>query len=482
MSDSLSRSVPEKEGVSSEGILKFVEAIEQSGQEWHSFMLLRHGKVIAEGWWNPYQPDLKQTIYSTSKTFTSTAIGFAVSEKLLTVDDKVISFFPDLLPDTVSPYLAQLSVKDLLSMTDGQLVQPFEITLGEQWVKQYFSVPIQAQPGTKFFYNSMSTYMLSAIIQKVSGQRMLDFLTPRLFEPLSIKDVDWEICPQGVNTAGWGLRAHTEDMAKLGQLYLQKGKWNGRQLLPETWITEATTAKIDQKPNITSEQREKDDWAQGYCYQIWRCRHNAFRADGAYGQYIIVMPEQDAVLAIQANVGNMQKEINLVWDYLLPTMHSDALSENTQQAAALQQKLATLAILPSKGVQPQETAFSTKTSYTLNDNAQQLKNISIQIVGDTCTLMLNDFRFIFGKETWLAGETTKPCPNLVMTSSCFSEFPPFKVYGSYYWQDEQTLTFILRYIESPHFETIDFRLEDDTVQIEYITPSNKIRITGRIDK
>jgi hypothetical protein len=296
---------------------------------------------------------------------------------------------------------------------------------------------------------------------------VVDFLTPRLFEPLAIKDADWEICPQGINTGGWGLRIHTEDMAKLGQLYLQKGKWNGKQLLPEAWIAEATTAKIDQKPGITPEQREYDDWAQGYCYQIWRCRHNAFRGDGAFGQYIIVMPEQDAVLAVQANLNDMQKEINLVWDYLLPAMHKDALPANKQQATALKQKLKTLAILPEKGIQQQETGFNLKTNYALNDNAQQLKNMSIQMIGDTCSLTFNDLPFNFGEEFWLAGETTKPCPNLIQSSSAYQEFPPFKVFGSYHWHDEQTLTFILRYIESPHFETINCKFDGDKVQITY---------------
>jgi CubicO group peptidase (beta-lactamase class C family) len=476
---SLPRSVPEKEGVSSAGILQFVDAIEQSGEEWHSFVLLRHGKVVAESWWNPYRPDLKHTIYSTSKTFTSTAIGFAVSEKLLTVEDKVISFFPDLLPDTISPYLAQMRVKDLLSMTTGQFPEPLGITSGDQWVKDFLSATVRDEPGTRFLYNSTATYMLSAIIQKVSGQRVSDFLTPRLFEPLDIQDVDWEICPQGINTGGWGLRAHTEDMAKLGQLYLQKGKWNGKQLLPEAWITEATTTKIVQKPDITAEQRANDDWAQGYCYQIWRCRNNAFRADGAFGQYIVVMPDQDAVLAIQANVYDLQKEINLVWNYLLPAMHPDPLPENKQQATALQEKLASLSILPPKGIQPKEPVFGTKTNFTLNDNDKQLKNLSIQIENDICKLTLNDFSFNFGKENWLAGETTKPCPNLITVPSAFREFPPFKVFCSYHWQDEQTLTFILRYIESPHYETIVCKFDGEAIQITYKNSLNRtIQIEG----
>jgi len=452
--DLLKRSSPEKEGVSSQSILKFVEAVEQSGEEWHSFVFLRHGKVIAEGWWNPYQPELKQTVYSTSKTFTSTAIGFAVSENLLSVDDKVVSFFPDLLPDTVSPYLAQMSVKNLLSMTVGQNPEPIEITRGEDWIKHFLAVPVVDEPGTKFLYNSMASYMLSAIIQKVTGKRVLDYLQPRLFEPLGIEGADWEISPEGINTGGWGLRVHTEDMAKLGQLYLQKGKWKGKQILPESWIKEATSAKIMQKPDITDEQRKGDDWAQGYCYQIWRCRNNAFRADGAYGQFIIVMPDQDAVIAIQADAKDMPKEISLVWDYLLPAMKDKPLLKDEAAETALKKKLASLAIAPPSGVFISlEQLFDKRTTYIYQgkDNGQNIL-VSMKLDGNSCYLNWMGNSLLFGKEEWMAFETKKPAPNLIANRESFREFPPFKTYGSYCWTDNDTLSLTLKYIESPHTE------------------------------
>ena len=183
---SLPRSTPEAEGVSSEQILQFIEAVENSKNEVHSFMFLRHGKVIAEGWWNPYRADLNHTMYSTSKSFTSTAAGFAVTEKLLSVDDKVISFFSDELPGSLSPYLADLRVKDLLSMSVGQEPDPTiaVVTRDSNWVKSFFALPIVKKPGTEFLYNTLATYMVSAIVQKVTGQKVIDYLTPRLFDPL----------------------------------------------------------------------------------------------------------------------------------------------------------------------------------------------------------------------------------------------------------------------------------------------------------
>jgi len=193
------------------------------------------------------------------------------------------------------------------------------------WVKAFLSAPVAEKPGTEMMYNSMATYMLSAIIQKVTGEKLIDYLTPRLFRPMGITGITWEECPQGVNTGGWGLSVKTEDMAKLGQFFLQKGKWNDRQLLPESWIEEATTSHIASLPSGTTRANLKmkpddSDWLQGYGYQMWRCRHNAVRADGAFGQYIIILPEKDAVIAITANVSDMQVEINLVWEYLLPAL------------------------------------------------------------------------------------------------------------------------------------------------------------------
>ena len=165
-------------------------------------MLVRHGKVISEGWWKPYSPDLKHTMYSLSKSFTSTAVGFAVQEKLLTVNDKVISFFPEEVPDTISTNLAQMTVKDLLTMSAGMDPDPTFRVAGKEgsWVSIFLRTPVLNEPGSKFLYNSLATFMLSAIVQKVTGEKVIDYLTPRLFEPLAITGADWEVNPQGINT------------------------------------------------------------------------------------------------------------------------------------------------------------------------------------------------------------------------------------------------------------------------------------------
>ncbi len=408
----LPQSTPEAEGVSSAAIITFLDSVAKSNNELHGFVFLRHGKIIASGWWNPYQPDLKHTLYSTSKSFTATAIGFAVSEKLLTVEDKVISFFPNDLPDTVSPYLADLRVKDLLSMSAGMDPDPTSsvIRKDSNWVKGFLSTPIVNKPGTKFLYNTLATYMLSAIVQKVTGEKIIDYLTPRLFTPLGIEGMDWEQDLRGINTGGWGLRLRTEDMAKFGQLFLQKGMWNGKQIIPAEWIKEATTSKIDQAPDMPREKKDSSDWTQGYCYQMWRCRHNAFRADGAFGQFIIVMPDEDAVIAIHAETPNMQDEINLVWDYLLPGMQAGKLEENTQANADLKQKLSSLALpnLPDSNDSEMAGEISGKT-FTLASNPRNLKSLTFTFLNNECqvTEITNKatYEITFGSGIWRTGET-----------------------------------------------------------------------------
>lgn len=309
---------------------KYQKAVADAGQDLHSIMIVQRGKVIKERWLGEGAWNKPHVLNSVSKTFTATAVGFAVAEGKLRLTDKVISFFPDQLPAEISPNLEKLEVRHLLTMSSGHDVDPTPLTRGEDsqeldWVRTFLAAPLTHEPGTFFVYNSLGTYMLSAIVQKVTGEKVIDYLYPRLFRPLGIVGATWQESPQGINCGGWGLYLKTEDLAKMGQLFLQKGTWNGKRLLPESWIDEATRSHIASLPAGTRREeltiKPKDsDWLQGYGYQMWRCRHDAVRADGANGQYIIILPEQEAVIAMTANIGDMQAEINLVWKYLLPAL------------------------------------------------------------------------------------------------------------------------------------------------------------------
>jgi hypothetical protein len=477
--DVLPRSLPEQQGVSAAGIINFIDAAGKSKTEFHSFMFLRHGRVIAEGWWNPYKASLKHTLYSTSKSFTAAAIGFAVNEKHINLDDKVISFFPDDLPNPVSPNLAELTVKDVLMMSDGQDPDPTgNLIRDSNWVKAFLALPFVNKPGTKFLYNSMGTYMLSAIVQKVTGQKVIDYLRPRLFEPLGITGMDWEISPQSINTGGWGLRLKTEDMAKFGLLYLQKGNWKGRQIMPREWVAEATTMKIMQDPNAPQAKKDSSDWLQGYCYQMWRCRHNAFRADGAFGQFIIIMPDEDAVIAITAETPDMQEEINLVWKYLLPSMQDGKLPANTILDAKLKGSLTSLALSP-----PAETISVTSLTgkngktYVLQQNEKKMQEISFEVKDNLCEVTVKTdtvvYKLYFGEGRWIPGETTRLNPSLLSGGkSNFDRTTVFRTAGSFDWKDDHTLELILRYIESPHTEKMICSFEEEKISIDVLNSFN----------
>ena len=477
----LPRSTPEAEGVSSAGIAAFLNGITQHKHELHGFMMARHGKVIAEGWWAPYGPDLKHTLYSISKSFTSTAVGFAVAEGKLSVEDKVTSFFPGDLPEKVSENLAALQVKHLLTMSVGNEKEPTgAVVQQENWVKAFLAAPIVHAPGTQFMYNSTATYMLSAIVQKVTGQKIVDYLRPRLFDPLGITDASWEVCPRGINTGGWGLSVQTESLAKFGQLYLQKGQWQGRQILPAAWVEEATTFKIQQPgPSKGAKPKEQNDWLQGYCYQFWRCRHNAFRGDGAFGQYTIVMPDQQTVIAMNSETNGMQDVLDLVWEHLLPAIQEHALPEDQAQLQPLQKTLADLSLPPVKGqAVPSTAARVGGKTFKLAENALGLTSVALTFSDAagvaTFGTAVGNHAITVGLGQWERGQTSLPgTPPRLISGGAPPKGTAFKVAASGAWKDENTFEMLWRYYETPHHDTVVFHFEGDKLSVKFTASIGK---------
>lgn len=471
--NSLPRSTPEKEGVSSQAVIDFLDSAVRNKNEFHSFMFVRHGKVIAEGWWSPYRPELKHTMYSLSKSFTATAVGLAVKQRKLKVSDKVISFFPDQLPDTIGQYLRDLTVKDLLSMSVGQEPDPtFKVVADSNWVRSFFATPILYTPGTKFLYNSAATYMLSAIVTKVTGQTVYDYLTPLLFQPLGIENADWETDLQGNNVGGWGLRIKTEDIAKFGQLFLQEGKWKRKRILSKKWVKEATSAKIIQHPDLSKEKRDSSDWEQGYCYQMWRSRNNSYRGDGAYGQYCLIMPDQDAVIAITSETPDMQDELNAVWKFLLPAMKKKRLPDNDSLVQQMKLQLQSLSLpIPGNSNSSDLTSTIEGRDYIIQPNDRNVQQVSFHFENELCTINIKTdtatHAITFGPRRWHEGETTRKGPYLVSKAqNNLNGLPPFRIAGEYNWRDENKLELILRYIESPHTETIVCHFDENKLKIE----------------
>lgn len=456
--------LPESQGVSSQGILSFIEAANASGISWHSFVLLRHGHIVAEGWWNPYAAEYTHSLYSLSKSFTSTAIGMLVKEGKLDIQRPVISFFPNDLPANPSPHLQKMTVKHLLTMNTGNGADtlPPMFKSSKTWVQTFLEQPVEFEPGTHFLYNTGATYMLGAILHAVTGQTLEQYLAPRLFTPLDITGYDWETSPQGLNMAGFGLRVKTTDIAKLGQLYLQKGKWNGKTLLTESWVKDATGYQ-------TSSQEGNGDWAQGYGYQFWQCRHGAYRGDGAFGQYCIVMPDKDAVLAVTSQTPDMQKSLDIIWEHLLPALHDGPLPADPVQQAALKTSLNSLALPVVKGSNNKDmTARYQRKNWALeqNDFNASAMQFDFSPAGCTWTTQTPDgtTSIRLGWEKWVLNKERQryKFPEAELNKQ------PTKVAGTATWINENTLQLNLRFVETLHGDRIQCVFEGDRLTVNFL--------------
>lgn len=307
----------------------FIAALDASDQEIQTLMLLRHGQVVLEAEWPPYRVAEPHLMFSVSKSFTSVAVGLAIEAGLLSLDDRLVSFFDtDELPTEIGPNLAAMRIRHLLTMTTGHAEDTvLRLVRDERMSRRFLALDVEHEPGTHFVYNTGATYMLSAVLQRLTGERLVDYLRPRLLEPLGATEATWELSPEGISTGGWGLSITTESLARFGQLLLQQGEWEGRPLVPAEWIADATTKQV---PN---DNQDNIDWQQGYGYQFWRCRYGAYRADGAFGQYCVVFPEQDAVLALTSASPDLQAVLELVWTHLLPAFEGKAPPQAVAGAA-----------------------------------------------------------------------------------------------------------------------------------------------------
>jgi len=474
--DKLPRSIPEIEGVASSGIIDFLNAIDTGRQEIHSFMFLRHGKVIAEGWWDPYGPDYKHLLYSASKTFTATGIGLAVSENRLKLSDKVISFFPYSLPDTVGEQMKELTVENLLTMSVGQDPPAMLAGNDEDWITAFLKDEPVHKPGTVFKYNNMATFMLSAIVQQVTGQTLFDYMKPRIFTPLSIRGMDWDKNSQGINLGLMGLRLRTEDLAKFGQLLMQSGKWNNKQLIPAEWVKEATSFKIESRDPSTKTPKDKDDWAQGYCYQMWRGRNNSVRLDGMAGQFVILFPDKDAIVVLTANAKNTQEELNLVHNYLIPAIKSNkAIQSDPVSYSNLQKKQSGLSLKPQLSGRS-ESGFEKKISgkeFMIGDNDYQIQSVYFGFSDNECSFAMkrnNQISMIkAGQGSWKTVNSRlnsllappRGSPSKSVDASYSVPLVSVKVASAYSWTDSGTLEITARFVEeSLGSQTIECRFSE----------------------
>jgi len=330
-------SAPETQGVPSGAVLAMVRRWEREGNEPHGVVVIRHGHVVAEGTWAPYRADGIQLVYSVSKTFLACATALAEEEGLLSRDERLVDVFPEAAP-AAGPRAARLTLEDCLRMSTGHHADTLETVpgvagAGDETVAAFLSAEPEEEPGSWFVYHNGASRVLALAVQRRTGQRLVDYLGPRLLEPLGVTSYAWST-RAGTDLGYSGLHVTTQALARLGLLLLQDGVWAGRRLLPQGWVGTASAALAD-----TSHHPGTPDWQVGYGHQMWRCRPDGFRADGAFGQFALVLPRHDLVVALTACTETTQGLLDSVWEELLPRLQDCALSPDPGAHSELMQAL-----------------------------------------------------------------------------------------------------------------------------------------------
>nr|WP_288665503.1 serine hydrolase [uncultured Dorea sp.] len=326
------RKTPESQGIGSDHLRYLIQELADSpNTDMHHFMVLRHGNVICEADFAPYRKRIWHITHSMCKSITGMAVGFLVEEGKLELSENIYKIFHDKGSTWAKMFRPEVTVENLLTMTSGVTFNESGIVSGNDWLESYLNAPVSEKPGTKFQYNSLNSYVLSAIITERTGMPMDEYLKPRLFEPLGITDYLWEKCPRGITKGGWGLFMHTEDMAKLGQLYLNKGKWNGKQIIPESWAEASVTKKVD-----------SIEGTYGYGYQLWmEERPGSFEYNGMLGQNVLIYPDIDMVIVTNAGNEELFQDnvmLNIIRKYFpVDWMPEETLPENPIAYAKLQE-------------------------------------------------------------------------------------------------------------------------------------------------
>ena len=437
--DDLPRTSPEAMGIPSGQVSAFFDSLLAYPQtEIHSCIVMRHGKVVGEMYPAPFRADYPHTQFSCSKTFVAAAVGIAISEKKLRLTDKLVSFFPDKLPNIVSWRLKSITVEDLLTMRSGFVVDKKIRNRSRQWVRDYLAHPMNADPGKLFQYDSMVTYLLSAIVQKVTGMTVLEYLKQRVFSKMNIREVKWELSPEGISTGGWGLYVQSESLAKFGQLLLQRGKWQNQQLIPSAWVDAMMTRHVESSNG-------------GYGYQMWTSAYpTAMQANGAYGQFIIVVPKQDVVVVItQCTMNNTTREQAFVWNTLFRGISRQPLtpSDSWQQ---LKERVWSLPLI--EGGQTNAVLFNPKPrrndpepyqdkTFKLQKNPlgwSLLHFVADSLIEITDTAQRKGL-VEMGYQRWKTSKVSfYPLDARYQTVGRFNPIrPPFRVGACYAWQDDE---------------------------------------------
>lgn len=486
------RTTPEAVGIPSASIEWLLDRLEEGWTEPHGLMIMRHGKVCAEGWWAPYASGIRHGLQSHTKTYAATAVGIAYTEGLLKLTDRIVDIFADEIPENPSENLKKLTVRDVLCMGCGMDTMPRP---SKDWIREFLATPVNHVPGTTFMYNSTGSTFLGAIVWKLTGLGLHDYLKPRLFDKIGIdaENLRWITMPDGMEIGGGGLFATTEDNLRLMKLYADGGVWEGERILAEDYVKLATSKQNDSATERAVNPPAEDNFV-GYGFQIWMCRpKGVYRADGAMGQFTIVFPERDMLLAITENASGStggampQKALDTIWEWLdsLPRPETESLPEDPEASAHLARRMQMLA-LPAPRRSP-ESPLQEKingSTYAVTDGYFALsdagmvrfmsgedrpggaKALSLTFAENACTLTC----LVDGKPQSLtaAMDGTRlrnelpGMPSIALCSGC--------------WEADNVFRLRLRMVETCNETSITFTFSGDQAQVE--TCSNHVFAGG----
>ncbi|MFF2017836.1 serine hydrolase domain-containing protein [Paenibacillus sp. NPDC058177] len=453
--------LPDNHGLTSKHLLSFFKKVQESNLDINSFILMKDGQAISQFYRKPYRKDTPQLLFSLSKSFTSIAVGIAWDEGYFDLHDKVISFFPDKLPDHISPNLSQMTIHHLLSMTAGHQDNIYgEVVKHTDWIASFLSQEVHHVPGSYYRYSTHSTYMLSAIVEKVTGQNLVDFLMPRLFEPLEIPRPSWETCPKGITAGGMGLSISTEGIARFGQMLLEKGMFNNKRIVSEKYINLATSKNAD-----TMRDEDRIDFSKGYGYQLFLCRNDCFMGNGRYGQLCFVAPKERIVIAATSclpSMKHLQSLLDLIYEYILGQINYET-SSNLKDELALQKYLSNIAypIPVSKDLIDKELVFK-DARYTIHKNPQCIEEVRFSFQNNQLEFQMmydnkvnKGYLFEFGTLFHGQGLFTK---DLALHDQ--------EVATHAYWCGEDTLVLTLFYVETPYVIKYNISTKNKTIELQ----------------
>ena len=476
----LPRSTPEEQGVPSKALVALFDSLHALPlTDMHAVVVMRHGKVIGEMYPKPYAPEYRHTMYSCSKTFVGIAVGLAIEDNRLRLDDRVAAIFPELLPDSVSKDLADMTVRHLLTMASGVKPDWNMRSRGKEWIRTFLSKPVEA-PGTKYAYDSMVSYMLAAVVQKVTGKKLTEYLQERVFTPMNVTEWAWEESPEGVNTGGWGVHIQPESLAKFGQLILNEGRWEGKQLVSAEWIREMC-------------KKHRETGRGVYGYQIWHCggHDGAVRADGALGQYVISVLDKDMVVVMtEATLGNGRDQRRLIWDVLLPHIQDESLPANKKDYQKLLKKQDGYKLAEVKG--KASSAFASNwenKTIELGKNTFGWKSLKLNFGKKEVTMTVTEtsgktYELTFGYQQWMTTKFDAYPPYSITPIDRFKGLEgPYYASGSYAWISKEELQVKAHYVNWVSALEMTFRLKEGG-EVELHVQTNYIKkpysISGKI--